>query len=198
MWIWAIIIIGAIWYFSRRTKETIVVHPAPKEELPTKSEINEERVFEMQTEFEGFLEETHLPDAIPRDKIYVYKNLMRPWFNKLVSQNRYNDGMTQKLREDFLDYMYALQQKSTSNYLSMESEVGSEEEKKHESRRSNAVKKVNAIEDAFAASVGQEAVEELSSIRTKDFSVFSSSGQLAPDGFEYDFDDDKLVKKDKE
>lgn len=198
MLIWVIIIIGAIWYFSRRTKETIVVHAEPKEEAPTKSEINEERVFEIQTEFEGFLEETHLPDAISRDKIYVYKNLMRPWFNKLISQNRYNDGMTQKLREDFLDYMSSLQQKSTSNYLSMESEVGSDDEKKHESRRSNAVKKVNAIEDAFAASIGQEAVDELAHIRAQDFFAFSSSGQLAPEGFEYDFDNDKLVKKDKE
>lgn len=195
MWIWTVIIIGAIWFFTRRSKETIVVHAEQKEAAPAKSEINEERVFEIQTEFEGFLEETHLPDAISRDKIYIYKNLMSPWFNKLISQNRYNESMTQKLREDFLDYMSSLQQKSTSSYLSMESAVGSEDEKKHENRRSNAVKKVNAIEDAFAASIGKEAVEDLARIRGKDIFEFSSSGQLAPEGFEYDFDDDKLIKK---
>lgn len=92
--------------------------------------------------------------------------------------------MTQKLRSDWLEYMQAVRDRNTYNYLSLELE---DEDKQKHYREEHIVasRKVFAIEDAFAAAIGEEAEEELTEIKAKDYWAFSRDGQLAPEGFMY-------------
>jgi hypothetical protein len=154
-----------------------------------KDEISEEKIFEIQARFEKKLqEEIEFPDAIGGNEIYIYSKLMRVWFNKLSAQNRYNDLMLQKLRSDWLEYMEAVADSSTYNYLSMEfwDEKDQTKSNEYEEKQIMASRKVLAIQDAFATAIGEEAISELAIIKDMNFMEFSRRGELAPDGFKWD------------
>jgi len=182
MEIWIIIIIFLVgWWILKHHHSTNV--PSKNEGTdPVENEIEEEAVFKIQTEFERKLEYTLLPDAISGNEIYIYQNLMLPWYNKLSSENRYNDVMTKKLRNDWLNYMSALEDRSTYNYLSLEVEK-KEEKDCYWDKHVVASRKAFAIEAAFASAVGKEAIDELTRIRQLNLSSFNSNGELAPEGF---------------
>ena len=140
--------------------------------------ISEETVFKVQSKFEDKItNETYLPDAISGDEIYIYKNLMRPWFDKLTAQYRYDEKMTQKLRTDWLEYMEAVGDRSTYNYLSLESEDEKQSEKYREDHIT-ASRKMFAIQDAFAIAIGLDAVSELKKVKEMGFMSFSRHGEL--------------------
>jgi len=156
--------------------------------------IEEETVFKIQSNFEEKLQETYLPDSIGRQEIYIYKNLMRPWYDKLSSKDRYDDAMIQKLRNDWIDYMNALGDRSTYNYLSLEAEK-KEDENSYRNDHIIASRKVFTIENAFASVIGNKEKEKLARIRGLNFSAFNrNNGDIAPDGFEFDANN-KLRKK---
>ena len=179
---WIFLLILTIWWFSKSTEK---IHLSPKDVvfLPIEEKITEERTLEFQTKFENRLRDVYLPDAISGKEIYIYKNLMNVWYEKLSAEKRYDLSVIQKQRGDWLEYMDALKDKSTYEYLSSEST----EKEKAESYRNDcaiASKKVFAIEEAFASAVGDDAVRELARIRALDASVFSKEGELVPEGFE--------------
>ena len=89
---------------------------------------------------------------------------MHPWYVELSGKNHYNDKITQKIRRDWVDYMVAREKYATCGYLSCETD---EQEKinSYVDRGRTASKKANEIENAFASSIGKEAVDELFSIR---------------------------------
>lgn len=115
--IWILVIIWAVWYFTKKynqkSTETTVEN---NEEKPRN--YTEEEVLAFQTKFEKRLEEQiDLPDGIRFTPIYIYKNLMRKWYSELAGKYRYDDQMIQKLRNDWVDYMYLLERNATSTYL---------------------------------------------------------------------------------
>ncbi|HVU06618.1 MAG TPA: hypothetical protein VHE10_02425 [Candidatus Paceibacterota bacterium] len=194
--IWIVIAAAVVWwiYKQRNTpKQAQVVEDVP---LLKDEGISEEAVLQAQTSFEKNLEDTFLPDAITRRDLYIYRKLMRVWFAKLAGENRFDETMTQKLRRDWLDYMYALRDAKTSHYLSMET-YGEDKERSdsYDQESTIAHRKAFAIEDGFAFAVGKEAVAELARIRALEFSEISRDGELAPDGMEFDFEDKPRRKK---
>ena len=105
--------------------------------------------------------------------------------------------MIQKIRNDFFEYMYSVRDASTTSYLAMEFEA--EKSGEYTSRARQSSKKARAIEDAFAAYVGQEAEDKLKEIRDMDFSdrwhKFNKFGEMAPEGKEYDLSGELVDKK---
>lgn len=128
-----------------------------------------------------------LPDSLSGQEIHIYYNLMRRWFNELSAKNRYDDSMIQKLRRDWLNYISLIESAKTLHFLSMES--WDEKNPKKSDAYSNDARlewmQAIAIEDGFAAAIGQDAVKELDRIRKMDFCRFDKLGHVAPDGFEY-------------
>lgn len=164
---------------------------------PNSLKISEEAIFKTQNKFENKLQnETEFPDAIGGNEVYIYWKLMRVWFDKLSAANRYNDEMTQKLRNDWLDYMEAVGDRSTYNYLSLEFyDKDKEKEDSYREQHITASQKMFAIEAAFASAIGKDAVNELAKIRALEYGDFSRSGELAPDGFKWDLGQRNLVPK---
>lgn len=186
MFIWAIVIILAAWLiikYSNKSEITDTVNIVTEDNEP----ISEEKVFEIQNNFEKKLEETYLPDSLSGEEIYTYRNLMRKWFYELSGKYRYNQEMIQKIRRDFLDYMYSAEHGKTASFLSFELEdKSSQEEYEKEARISG--KKAYSIENAFASLIGKGAEEELASVRNRAYQDFSRKGDLAPEGQHFDLE----------
>jgi len=157
--------------------------------------ITDSILFECEKVFsKKILEEIEFPDAIRGKEIYIL-NLVRVWFQKLSAKNRYKDETTQKLRKDYTDYMQALEDRSTHNYLSSE-HYGDEDKTLSDAYREKCDidnKKMRTIEDAFASAIGEEAEKELATIKALDNIYFSRTGDKAPDGFKYDLGRRELV-----
>ncbi len=182
--IW-IIVIGVIVWFIYVSNKKKVQQNIPRTREEKEAVISEETIFKAQSKFEDKITtETGFPDAISGDEIYIYKNLMHPWFDKLTAQYRYDEKMTQKLRNDWLDYMDAVADRSTYNYLSLESEDEKQSEKYREDHIT-ASRKMFAIQDAFATAIGPDAVSELKNVKEMGFMSFSRNGELPPEGFKW-------------
>jgi hypothetical protein len=70
-----------------------------------------EAVIQAQTEFEQRLEiNIDLPDAVRWRAAFIYWQLMRKWFAKLLASSRYNTGISDKLKSDWLDYMQLMEE----------------------------------------------------------------------------------------
>jgi hypothetical protein len=186
--LWLIVVAVVVWVISRSYRS----HPPVNNvvvDTKISDVIDEDTVFAIQNEFEEDIEKVNLPDHIGRVALYTYKNLMRPWFNKLSGQYRYEAQKINSLRGDWIDYMRSLEKGSTYNFLSLESET--EDRRKHYSDLCmTASRKALAIEDAFAESLGKDAVKELQSIKTMDFSKFDRYGNLAPGGKKFNLKGD--------
>jgi hypothetical protein len=120
---------------------------------------------------------------------------MKPWFNQLAGKYRYDEQMLQKIRNDWMDYMYTTQHLSTEMYLAMEFE-GEKGDHYHQEAKKSGQKAV-AIEDAFAFQVGNDANEALKKARALDWNQLSKHGELAPEGHEYTLSDDLVPSKTK-
>jgi hypothetical protein len=199
---WIVVIIIVVWWLASRSKKTesFSVSTESKKDEP-QEKITEEMIFKSEAYFENKLEEEiDFPDAIQGYPIYVYKNLMRPWYKKLSGENRYDDEMIQQLRSDWMDYMWSIGKSATSRYLYMETseETDPEKSKSHYEKANIAHKKIVAIEDGFAALLGKDAINELKHIRDlhkENLRKFDKYGNLAPEGFEYDFMDELQKEK---
>lgn len=198
MTFWVIVIIIAVWLIIRHYSQSHKTVPGVPAHTPAENdEIKEETVFKVQTKFEkDLMDNVDLPDAIGGRDAYIYRNLMAPWYAKLAGQYRYDEKMTQQLRNDWLDYMSSLGDRSTYNYLSLELD----DEAKKESYREDhitASRKVFAIEDGFAAMIGKEAVDSLAEARNLSFGDIDRHGNRAPEGQEFDFRGELRPKKKK-
>jgi len=183
---------------SQSSKSENTHHVFTNNEEEKEVKITEEIIFKVQSEFETKLrDETEFPDAISGDEIYIYRNLMLGWFNKLAAKNRYDEDLTQKLRRDWLDYIGAVGDRSTYNYLSNEfyDEKDNSKSETYREKHIAASRKMFAIQDAFATAVGEEAVAELAKIKAMDFMEFGRNGELAPEGYKWDMGRRELEPK---
>lgn len=185
--IWLIIIVIAYFLFIKPIIDNFESKRNKKmEEQEDKRIPTEDEVYNRQNKFEERIEKHYLPDTLPGKQIYIYKKLMLYWYNKISGESRYKEDIINKIRKDWVDYMYHLENASECNYLSLEAndeKISEEYRKEH----IDAVKKAMAIEDAFASMVGEVAKKELEEIRKiDDWGTFNEKGEKAPKGFRYD------------
>jgi hypothetical protein len=171
------------WLSDRKSEQRQARQLAEADEHRT----SEEYVAKQQVSFEERLAqgvEIRLPDALTGEQIYIYRRLMREWFDKLVAQNRYNEPTVVKLRKDWLVYMELLESRQTNEFLSLEA---SDEAKRPQYGREAHEEgmQITAIENGFAEAVGPEAVDALRQTRAKRYDDFSNAGELAPEGYRY-------------
>ncbi len=197
MFIWAVIIIIAVWLIVRNNKANKAIVDTLV--LPSKeSNLSDEAVFKAQHNFDKKLQdEVGFPDSIGRTDRYIYRNFMSVWFRELSGKYRYDEKMLQKIRHDFVDYMYETQNGTTANYLSFELE-NKEEQEEYSKEATISGRKAYAIQDAFAAAIGGDAKEKLEKARQLGWNDLNRFGEQAPEGFHYDLEDQLKPNKKKE
>jgi hypothetical protein len=155
--------------------------------LYEKAKLSDEAVTKAQMAFEKRLHEnTDLPDGIRWQDAFIYWNCMRKWFGILIAAYRYDEKTSDKIKSDWLEYMYLMEDKATFHSLSLETEV----EKKRDAYAKEAVEarsKKELIENAFAATIGKKAIEQLEYARSRPHDAFDRSGKkpIAPIGYHY-------------
>ena len=138
------------WLSDRRSNRRQAKWSAEAEEHRTSADY----VIQEQMEFEKRLNENDgLPDAVRGPELYIYRNLMCAWFNKLAAQSRYDEPKLKKIRKDWLVYMEMLESRRTSDFISLESHDEAKREKYGRIAQEERTQ-VKAIEDAFAEAVG--------------------------------------------
>ena len=155
--------------------------------LEVLEELSEENVIRAQMAFEQRLDSTvDLPDGIRGKQAYIYRNLMRKWFDDLVAKHGFDEVMARKIRSDWLNYMELIESQGRSSFLSLECE-NRNKQASYEKAAWEEQNRVVAIEDRFAAALGREAMSELRSVRDREAQAFDRTGQkkIAPVGFHY-------------
>lgn len=173
----------AVWWLKFRAsrKTTNVPNVAGTRSL------SEQELVQIQTEFEHRLaNDFDLPDGIRGREAYIYWNLMRIWFDRLIAANRYDDEYAKKLRRDWCEYIQLLPRAKTARFLAVET---NDEAKAsiYEQETESASRSIELIQNAFAAAIGIEAIEALQEVRSRDADVFDRSGRrpMAPTGHHY-------------
>ncbi|MCC6323806.1 hypothetical protein IT400_03370 [Candidatus Nomurabacteria bacterium] len=180
MWIWAVVIIIAVWLITKRSQKSNLSQNEGGSSSAINDKIEEDFVFKVQGGFEKNLENTYLPDAVNYRDLYIYKYLMKSWFSELSGKYRYDESMIQKLRKDWLDYMEALEDRGTYSFLSLEAQT-EEQRESYREKHIVASRKAFAIQDAFAVAIGKGAVKKLADLQEKDIFAFTREGELASD-----------------
>ncbi len=89
----------------------------------------------------------------------------------------YNESIAQKLRDDWVDYMWFLGEAETFSFLSHESEEASKREE-YRQKAYISSERVRTIEDAFASMMGKQFMTKLAEIRDMDFNEFDDKGSI--------------------
>lgn len=178
----AFIIIIGWWLDKQRSKKEALLFEKYK-----KAGLSDEAITKVQTEFEKRLEaNTDLPDGIRRRDAFIYWNLMSKWFGSLIAANRYNETVSDKIKSDWLEYMYLLERKNTLQFLSREAE-NEKEQDIYDMEAYEAAKKIDLIQNGMAAVIGKEAIDQLEYVRSRSYDAFDQSGRkpMAPIGHHY-------------
>jgi hypothetical protein len=111
---------------------------------------------------------------------------MSKWFDSLIAKYRYDESISTNIRSDWLSYMYLLESESKSSFRSFET-INVNDKESYEQTAWLERKQYVAIEDAFAAAIGNEAIEELRRVREAQIGAFDRSGRkpMAPIGYLY-------------
>jgi len=152
-----------------------------------RNRFTDENVLKAKADFEMRLDENaDLPDGIGWQKAYIYRHLMSKWFDSLNARYRYDESISASIRSEWLSYMYLLESESKSSYWSFET-INVNEKESYEQTASLERKQYVAIEDEFAAAIGNEAIEELRRVRDAPIGAFDRSGRkpMAPIGYLY-------------
>jgi len=149
--------------------------------------LTDENVLKAKSDFEMRLDKNaDLPDGIGWQKAYIYRQLMSKRFDSLIARYRYDESISANIRSEWLSYMYLLESESKSSYWSFET-INVNEKESYEQTASLERKQYVAIEDEFAAAIGNEAIEELRRVREAPIGAFDRSGRkpMAPIGYLY-------------
>lgn len=170
------VIIGVVALFRWMQENEIQRRKQQSEEWEQRRP-SEENVLKAKADFEKRLDENaDLPDGIVWRQAYIYRHLMSKWFDSLIAKYRYDEPMSKTLRSDWLSYLDLLKSARTSGYLSAEASDANTREV-YGQEASLERKQYVAIEDAFAAAIGNEAMEELQRVRDAPPHAFDRSGR---------------------
>jgi hypothetical protein len=173
----------AVWYFRFRLDRKT----ASDSNTVATSPISQQELTRLQTNFERRLaNECDLPDGIRGRDAFIYWNLMSNWFDRLIAANRYDDGYANKLRRDWCEYIQLLPKAKSARFLALETsnEVKASD---YDQEAGSASRSIELIQNAFAAAIGADAIEQLLEIRSRDADAFDRSGRrpIAPIGHHY-------------
>lgn len=140
------------------------------------STLSEHELAQLQKDFENRLKnDADLPDGIRGRDAYIYWNLMRNWYEKLIAENRYDDEYAKKLRSDWRDYIQLLPRAKSAQFLA--NQINDEARiATYEREVESAFRSIELIQNAFATAIGVEATEELQEVREKSPNAFDRSG----------------------
>lgn len=172
-----------VWWFRFRSTPKAVSDPDTADASP----LSVRELARVQTDFERRLAaDCDLPDSIRGRDAYIYWNLMRKWFDRLIAANRYDDEYAKKLQRDWRDYIELLPRAKTARFLALETDDKAKASA-YDQEAELASRSVEIIQNAFAAAIGAEAIEELRDVRSRDANAFDRSGTrpMAPMGHLY-------------
>jgi len=202
MGILTLVIAGAAVYVIFRILRALDEKQAAKDAQQLKEaeerRLSSEHVAKVQAKFEAQLDqalEIKLPDAIRGRRAFVYWQLMRKWFGLLAAQSRYDEPKARKIRQDWLSYMDLLDDEARAKFLSCE---GKEDKRSEYDRNAHAAAlEIAAIEEAFAAAIGPEAVNELGRVKSASYDAFDNTGKrpIAALGYRYNSFSQELEPK---
>ena len=180
--IFASVAVTVWWFKFRAARETV-------SELDTAgtSPVSEQALVRLQADFELRLAtDCDLPDSIRGRDAYLYWNLMCKWFNRLIAAHRYDDEYTKRLRRDWRDYIELLPRAKTARFLALEIDDEAKAST-YDQEAELASRSIELIQNAFAAAIGADAIEELRDVRNRDVNAFDRTGKrpLAPMGHHY-------------
>jgi len=171
---------------SRMNKNAAEIRKQQSEECE-RQRLSDENVLKAKADFEKHLEEEFdLPDGIRWRKAYIYRHLMSKWSDSLIAKYRYDEPMSNKIRSDWLSYVYLLESESRSSFLASEATDAKRQERYGQDARLER-KQYLAIEDAFAAAIGNEAIEELKRAREAPHDAFDRSGRKPMASIDYGY-----------
>lgn len=172
-----------MWWFRLRAARKTV----SERDTADTSPLSEQELVRLQADFERRLAaDSDLPDSIRGKDAYIYWNLMCKWFNSLIAAHRYDDEYTKKLRRDWCDYIELLPRGRTARFLALETDDEAKAST-YDQEAELASRSIEFIQNAFAAAIGADAIEELQDVRSRDAGAFDRTGQrpMAPMGHHY-------------
>ncbi len=139
-----------------------------------KSFPTDKQILNAQDVLENHLRQYGLPDHPGGQQAYIYKHLMRNWYGQIIAQVRYDQKRAKAIRRDWIEYMELVRRNATSAFLHMTSKTPFEG--RHYNDMVYGSSRAEAIEDAFAALIGNEAKLELKSARENSGLNFGNEG----------------------
>ena len=150
--------LGAWWALSLWRSR----HPADKQ------------ILNAQAALEKHLREYWLPDHPGGKDAYIYKQLMRGWYEQIVAQSRYDKNRLRAIRVDWMEYIDLVQRNATNGFLHVTSKTPFEGRAYNNMLHGSS--RAEAIENAFAALIGNHATLLLNTVREKAFDDFDHEG----------------------
>jgi hypothetical protein len=173
----------AVWWLWFRAVHKNGTEPNTADTSP----LSAQELARQQMDFERRLaDDCDLPDSIHGKDAYIYWNLMRKWFDKLIATKRYDDEYAKKLQRDWCEYIELLPRAKSARFLAMELD-NTAKASVYEQEAELALRSVEAIQNAFAAAIGTEAIDQLRVVRNRDYDAFDRTGRrpMAPIGHHY-------------
>jgi hypothetical protein len=97
----------------------------------------------------------------------------------------HDEVKSKKIKADWSNYMDLLEAQSMAAFLSLE-HSSAEKRDSYEQQAQEEKKQYELIENAFAASMGNDAIKELQQIKQRKYDAFDRSGKnIAPIGYHY-------------
>jgi len=180
--IFASVAVTAWWFRRRAACETV-----SERDTADTSPLSEQELIRLQADFERLLAtDSDLPDSICGRDADIYWNLMSKWFSRLIAENRYDDEYAKTLRCDWSDYIELLPREKSARFLALELEDKAKAAI-YDQEAEQASRSIYLIQNAFAAAIGADAIEELRDVRNRDVGAFDRTGQrsMAPMGHQY-------------
>jgi hypothetical protein len=162
------LILYLIWK-DRAADANGAAEPKNIQQVSIPAKLTDEKIIRREKQFEQHFG-SNLPDVPSARELYIYQSMMRPWFHKLSARHRYDDERVGKLRDDWYDYLEAVDERSLSHWLCWES--SGQESHSHRNDAQLADRKAFLIEEAFSVAIGDFAVRELSQVRKLERSDF--------------------------
>ena len=179
--IFASVVITVLWIRYRSARKISSEPSSSPVAVPSEQEL-----VRIQADFERRLETDYdLPDGVRGRDAYIYWSLMRKWFSSLAAIHRYDDEYVRKLRRDWCDYIELLPRAKTLRFLALEGD--NDKAALYDQEAEQASRSIELIQNAFAASIGEEAIQELQNVRNRNYDAFDRSGRrpMAPVGHRY-------------
>ncbi len=177
------LVAAALAFWANKRNEERLVRQLAAVEM---KRLSDESLARKQVAFEKrLIDNIHLPDGIRWQQAFIYWNVMRGCYEQVIARHRYDPNICDRIKKDWLVYMDLLERRQTTAYLSMEGKKQKRDQ--WEAEAAAYTLEIEAIENAIAHLVGNEATTILQTVRGRSYNAFDRSGRepIAPIGYHY-------------